>query len=96
VAHAKRTVVDLTARRDENKIAFVVEHFRESPSRIIEKVYYLDKMTKTVDIRENYIVAERKETIKDLRKEGYKPLTIKQFINMVLNNERARSKEKEK
>lgn len=84
VAHAKRTVVDLTARKgSEDKITVLVEHPRESSQRILEKIYYLNRMADTVDVKERYVIVEKKKVARELRKEGILAYNSWEFMRMV-------------
>ncbi|MCE4609082.1 MAG: helix-turn-helix domain-containing protein [Desulfurococcales archaeon] len=84
IAHAKRTVVDLTARKgSEDKITVLVEHPRESSHRIIEKIYYLNRMADTVDVEERYVIVEKKKVAQELRKEGILAYNSWEFMRMV-------------
>ncbi len=88
VAHAKRTVLDISAKKTPTeKITVLVEHPRESSQRILEKIYYLNRMTETVNVSEKFVVVEKEKTIKELRKEGILAYSSWEFVRKIRKGE---------
>ena len=99
VAHAKRTTLDIAARRGDREVAIVVEHPSKSSS-LIDKVYYLTKLANTVNIKEKYVIVETRKSERALKKEGYEPIKAEEFVKILaeedersLHNRSARKRE---
>ena len=83
VAHVKRTVVDIAAKKDEKDVAILVEHPGKSSS-LADKAYYLTKLANTIGIEEKYIVVETRKAETLLRKEGYETIKMEELVKIIL------------
>jgi len=86
VTHARRTVIDIAAKKDEREVAIVVEH----PSRsrnLLDKVYYLNKLANTVGINEKYVVVESKRSERILKREGYETVKPEELARIVAESD---------
>lgn len=84
VAHVKRTVVDIVARRGaKDDISLVVEHPGKRGHGLVEKAYYMTRLAETIGIKEAYIVVETRSAEKDLEKEGYKTVRPRDLLDLI-------------
>lgn len=99
VVHAKRTVLDISASTMDDKsgikrTAYVVEHPRERPEKLVEKAYYLDKMSETIGVEERYVIVEDEKKARIAAREGLNPITIDEVLAQLRCKQRGDKEER--
>jgi putative transcriptional regulator len=82
VTHARRTVVDIAASKDnepnKESLTIAVEH-PPRKSVTLEKAYYMSRLSNIIDIAKTVIAVESSDLRRDLEKEGFTVIDAKKI-----------------
>ncbi len=83
VAHAKRTVADISGSRRRERIVFVIKHPRESVQRVYEKSLYFEKFVEVIGADEHAVVTEDRRLKRNLEGEGIRVVKPDEIASLV-------------